>query len=89
MSLVISLVIGITIGLFIKLNKKILNINSKIQIVILFSLLFFMGVSLGINPEILSNLKQIGIASFLFATFTVLLSIGFTYVFHKLLIKEL
>ena len=87
MELTISLILGIIIGLSMKLDKKILKINSKFQLTLLFLLLFAMGMSLGINPDILTNLKKIGITSLLFASLTVLLSIAFTYIFHKLFIK--
>jgi len=88
MSLVISLVLGMGIGFFLKLNKNILKINSKIQLLILIGLLFSMGMSLGINPDIIKNLKTIGITSLIFSSLTVFFSILFVFLFHKFGVKE-
>ena len=88
MTLVISLILGMAIGWVLKLNKSILKINSKIQIAILLGLLFSMGMSLGVNPDIVSNLKTIGITSLIFSSLTVFFSIIFVFLFHKFIIKE-
>lgn len=85
MELIISLVIGLFIGLIFKIKKNILEINGKFQLLVLFLLLFSMGVSLGINPDIISNLSNIGFISVIFSISIVGFSIIFVFIIGKLL----
>ena len=85
MELIISLIIGLLIGLVFKIKKPILEINGKFQLLVLFLLLFSMGVSLGINPDIVTNLSTIGFVSIVFSVLIVGFSILFVYIFGKIL----
>ena len=85
MELIISLIIGLLIGLVLNIKKPILEINGKFQLLVLFLLLFSMGVSLGINPDIVTNLSNIGVISIIFSVLIVGFSIIFVFIFGKIL----
>lgn len=85
MELIFSLIIGLLIGLIFKIKKPLLEINGKFQLLVLFLLLFSMGVSLGINPDIVTNLSNIGFVSVVFSVLIVGFSIIFVFIFGKIL----
>jgi len=85
MELIFSLIIGLLIGLLFKIKEPLLEMNGKFQLVILFLLLFSMGVSLGINPDIVTNLSNIGFISIIFSILIVGFSIVFVFIFGKIL----
>ena len=85
MELIFSLIIGLLIGLLFKIKKPLLEMNGKFQLLVLFLLLFSMGVSLGINPDIVTNLSNIGLVSVIFSILIVGFSIIFAFVFGKIL----
>lgn len=87
MIIYISLVVGIIIGIRSKLPKKFEEINNKITFIGVFILLFLMGVSLGINKEVLTNLKMVGISGFLFALFPVIFSVITVYYISTIFLK--
>jgi len=78
-SIIIVLIIGITIGSFLKPTEQIKKIISKFQFVGVTLLLFAMGAGLGLNKDLLSNLKDIGWIGFVFAVLTTVFSILFVY----------
>lgn len=88
MKLIISLLLGCLIGYLFNLSKKTLKINSSLQLVIIFILLFSMGLSIGINPKILNNLDTIGLSSLIFALLTTVFSIVFVFFIGKIILKE-
>ncbi|HEY8364778.1 MAG TPA: LysO family transporter [Haloplasmataceae bacterium] len=81
----ISLCLGIIIGAKIKLSeksKKILDILTNIGI---FTLLFVMGISIGINKEIISDIEKVGIVALIYTLLTVIFSVLIVYLFSFLL----
>ncbi|MBN2260439.1 MAG: LysO family transporter [Clostridiales bacterium] len=84
-SIAVTVTVGIIIGIFAKWNDKFKKINSNFQIIGLSVLLFFMGVSIGSNPEIVHNLSFIGIKSLAFSVFTVFFSVISIYILTHLL----
>ena len=57
----VIMAIGIVIGSLIRSKQKLVSIVNKGTMWIVFVLLFFMGVSVGANDIILSNLGTIGL----------------------------
>jgi len=72
--IILFLCSGIAIGLFFKLSERAKKFNSNLQLLGLVLLLGSMGISIGANPKIMSNLSSIGVQSFLYALFSVLFS---------------
>ena len=83
-SIIIVLIVGIGIGSVLKPTDKIKNIISKFQFVGVTLLLFAMGAGLGLNKDLLSNLKDIGWIGFVFAVLTTLFSIICVYLSTRL-----
>ncbi len=78
------LLLGGIIGNKGKVSEKIEKNLGRIQTFFLLALLFFMGVTIGINDEIISNLLSIGFKAGIIAVFTVVFSIIAVYVVNKI-----
>jgi len=87
-SIIIALIIGITIGSFIKPSDKVKNITGKFQFIGVTLLLFSMGAGLGLNKDLLSNLREIGLTGFMFATLTTVFSIFFVYLVSNAVLRR-
>ena len=73
--IIISLVVGIIIGHLIKLNRSHKILLEKSYTLIIFLLILFMGLIIGINKSIFQNLYTIGLYAILFSIFTIIGSI--------------
>ena len=74
-SIIVSLIIGIIIGSIIKPTDKVKKTTSRFQFIGVTLLLFSMGAGLGLNKDLLANLKDIGWIGFVFAVLTTVFSI--------------
>ena len=61
---------------------------SVIQSIILFGLIYIMGVRIGMDEQILTSLGQIGVTAFVFALTTMTFSILFVYLLRKKFISD-
>ncbi|MEA3424105.1 MAG: LysO family transporter [Bacillota bacterium] len=73
-SIAVTVTLGIIVGVLIKWTDDLKKINSKFQILGLTILLFFMGVSIGSNPEIINDLSLIGLKAITFSLLTIMFS---------------
>lgn len=71
-----------------KIHGKLMNKISVIQSIILFGLIYTMGVRIGMDEQILSSIGQIGITAFVFAIMTASFSILFVYIARKRFIAD-
>ena len=78
-SIIVVLIIGIIIGTQIKPTDKVKSTISKFQFIGVTLLLFSMGAGLGLNDELLKNLKDIGWIGLVFAVLTTVFSIAIVY----------
>lgn len=78
------LLIGGIVGRKVKIVKNVDKNLAKIQNVCLLFLLFVMGVSIGINDKIISNLLSIGFKAGVISIFAVVFSIIFVYIIKRL-----
>ncbi|HZK33317.1 MAG TPA: LysO family transporter [Tissierellaceae bacterium] len=78
------LLIGGIIGGRVKIIENIDKNLGKIQNISLLFLLFVMGVSIGINDKIISNLLSIGFKAGIISIFTIIFSIISVYIVKKL-----
>lgn len=78
------LLIGGIIGRRGKIIENIDKNLGKIQNISLLFLLFVMGVSIGINDKIISNLLSIGFKAGIISIFTIVFSIISVYIVKKL-----
>ncbi len=87
-SIIVFLIVGILLGNKLNLKEHGKKINEKVQMVGLLLLLFSMGISIGANNDVVSNLNSIGLQAFTFAGLTTLGSIVCVYVVSRKLNKE-
>lgn len=69
-------------------SNKILKKIDKIQVLSLLLLLFIMGVSIGIDREIMESFLQIGITGVLFAISSIIFSILFLNIVYRIFFKR-
>jgi uncharacterized membrane protein YbjE (DUF340 family) len=86
-NIIIFLITGIIVGSTFNLSEKLRRYNGKLQYIGVMILLFAMGASLGLNKSLLSNLKDIGLKSLLFAVLTSIFSIIMVYAVTKFKLK--
>ncbi len=61
MSIVLGLMVaGIFIGYFLRRNEKILRINEKLVSGAIYLLLFFLGIMVGTNKQVLNHFDTLG-----------------------------
>ena len=79
-SIIIVLIIGITIGILVNPTEQFKKRISQLQFLGVTLLLFAMGAGLGLNQDLLNNLKEIGLVGFIFALLTTLFSIACVFI---------
>ena len=70
------------------INKRFMSKISFIQTVILFVLIFVMGIRVGMDEQVVSSIGSIGLKAFAFAVSTAGFSILFVHVARKKFIKD-
>ena len=61
MAIVLGLMVaGIFIGYFLRRNEKILRINEKLVSGAIYLLLFFLGIMVGTNKQVLNHFDTLG-----------------------------
>ncbi len=89
MNILIALLLGMIVGYFIKLSDKGKNINGKLQQLGVVFLLFSMGTSIGADEKVIKELPIIGFKAFLFAVFTIGVSVILVYALtEKFMVKK-
>ncbi len=86
--LVIVLLAGMVVGTLPKLPSFVYNCSDRMLNIGLFGLLFFMGVRLGISPNVVGQIKSIGIKAFLFALCTLLGSVLVVWAVERILARN-
>jgi uncharacterized membrane protein YbjE (DUF340 family) len=71
-----------------KIHGKLMKKISSIQSIILFGLVFIMGVRIGMDEQILSSIGQIGLMAAVFAALTASMSMIFVYAARKKVISD-
>lgn len=82
------LALGAVIGYKDKVSEKIQNNLNTIQSICLLFLLFVMGITIGINEEVISNIFSIGFKAGIISIFTVLFSIIAVIIVKKFVALE-
>jgi len=87
--IILSLIVGIFLGYLIKLNKSQKILLERSYIVVIFLLILFMGLAIGLNELIFQNLLKIGGYATLFSIFTIVGSIAGVIILEKTKIMRL
>lgn len=82
------LVLGGIIGYKDKVSENLQANLNTIQNICLLFLLFVMGMTIGINDEVISNLLSIGFKAGIISLFTVSFSIIFVYLVKRIMVLE-
>ncbi|WMM23261.1 LysO family transporter [Tissierella sp. MB52-C2] len=82
------LVLGGFVGYKDKISEKLEANLDTIQSICLLFLLFVMGITIGINEEVMTNLFSIGLKAFIISIFTILFSIVFVYIIKRFIVLE-
>ena len=82
------LVIGIFIGYLIRKRKKLIAASARLTDAAIFLLLFFLGVSVGMDKEVVTNFRNIGLQAFLITVLATLGSVLVTYLFYRLFFRK-
>jgi len=83
----VSLCIGILIGASNKIPNRIIRYNDLLTLIGIYSLLFVMGVSIGINKDIINKLDKVGFQALIYAFLSVLFSIIVVYLLTSVLLR--
>ena len=86
--ILLFLAAGVAIGALMKFNRTQKKWIGRLQQIGVVLLLFSMGLSIGINNEILSNLRDLGLQAFTYAGLTSAFSVLVVYGFSRVLVKE-
>ncbi len=81
------LVAGIILGVFIRDYKTIIKVSARLTDGSIFLLLFFLGISVGMNEQIISNFQKIGLQSFAITILATMGSILVSYLVYKIFFK--
>ena len=80
--------LGMLIGFLFRSRKKFISAINKSTIWIISALLFFMGVSVGIDNNIMGQLSIIGLQGFILALVAILGSVLLSWVVYVLYFKN-
>jgi uncharacterized membrane protein YbjE (DUF340 family) len=82
------LIAGIGIGLLLQKHKGVIKVTAKLTDLSIFLLLFFLGVSVGMNEQIISNFQKIGLQSLFITIAATLGSVFISFLVYKLFFKS-
>jgi len=83
-TILILLTAGFLMGYFLRKNPAVFPVSEKFTTAMIYALLFFMGLGVGVNPEIVSNLKSLGVDALIISLFAIMGSLLFAYMLNKL-----
>jgi len=82
--ILVSLGIGILFGINPRLVNVIRNSDHRLTLIGVLSLLFVMGIKIGMEKGLINDLKQIGFSALVFAVLTVLGSVIVVYLITRI-----
>lgn len=88
LNIFLSIGLGIFIGYRNLLSPKAIKWNSRLQNVWLLLLIFVMGMSIGMNGEVLSQLPTLGGKALLFAVATIIGSVLVVYIVSSVFLEK-
>jgi uncharacterized membrane protein YbjE (DUF340 family) len=82
------LIIGGLSGFLLRDIRGLNFYSEKITSYLIYFLLFFMGMSVGINPEIMENLYHLGLEALLISLFTITGSVVLAFLLYKITFRN-
>lgn len=87
MTILMIMAVGVLVG-FRWFPEKWHKCNSWIQLISIVVLIFCMGVSLGSNPDFISQMGRLGIEGLVFAIVPIIFSVLMVYLLTSKFLKE-
>lgn len=88
LTVILIMTAGMVLGYLFRNKKKLIKISNKSTLWVIFVLLFFMGISVGGNADIMQNLDTIGIRGLQLSIAAVLGSVILSWVVYTLFFKH-
>ena len=89
MGIVIALLVaGILLGYLLRNKRRFLVLSARLTDGAIFLLLFFLGVSVGMNEEVVSNFQNIGLQAFLLTVLGTQGSVVVSWLFYLLFFRK-
>ena len=82
------LVLGLLVGRLIKSQRFTHKASEQIAMITIYLLLFLLGISVGINPEIINNLPVIGFHAIFLSVGALLGTLVLSYLVVRLFFKD-
>jgi len=76
--------LGFVLGYVLRNKNKFIQFSNKATTLIIYALLFLLGIGVGLNKTIVSNMTTIGLQAILITFGAVLGSLIFAYITYKL-----
>lgn len=80
--------IGFSLGIIFKTNDKLIRISNTLVNGSICLLLFFLGLAVGINEDIMNSLPTLGLQSILLTLFILIGTLIISYIAYKILFKS-
>lgn len=79
LKVIIFLITGMLMGFILRRNARLISLADKLTTITIYLFLFVLGVSVGINEEIVQNLAQLGLQALILAVSGILGSVLLAY----------
>lgn len=79
---------GIILGYLFRCKKKLIQVIEKLIVISIYLLLFFMGASIGRDPDIISNLPTLGLTALVISIGGISGSLLFACLIWKLFFRK-
>jgi uncharacterized membrane protein YbjE (DUF340 family) len=85
---IVFLIAGVLTGYLIRNHRRLIVVASRLTDGAIFLLLFFLGLSVGMNQQVVASFSSIGLQSFMITLLAVLGSVLVTFLFHHLFFRK-
>jgi len=82
--LLVIMFLGMILGYFLRYHSKFIHISNKLGRIIIYVLLFVLGISVGLNKAIISQIDTIGLKALIITVGALIGSLIFAYITYKL-----
>jgi uncharacterized membrane protein YbjE (DUF340 family) len=83
------LVVGIFIGFLLRGKDRFIMVADKVTALAIYLLLFFLGISVGINEQVVNNIFLYGAKSLVLSTGAIVGSVVFSYFIYLGFFREI
>ncbi len=89
LSIMSFLAVGICIGFFLRGKDRFIIAADKVTALAIYLLLFFLGISVGINEQVVNNIFLYGAKSLILSTGAIVGSVVFSYFIYLVFFREI